>query len=854
MRPMRKSTERIVILSLMWVWALGANAQLSGVVIDNMTGDTIQFPSVGYKGNHVMVSGDAHGRFSIDRHNGWYLTVSALGYKSQRILVRANTPDEMVVHLVSDTRHLDEVVVKSKRKAKYSRKDNPAVELMKRVIEAKRRTDLANHDFYQYNKYQKITLAVNDVSPDELLNAQKHGQQWLIDQVEVCPYNGKIILPISVDETVTQHLYRREPRSEKDIVKGQSTTGVSQLIETGNVLNSMLKEIFTDVDIYDDQVRLLQYPFTSPIGKDAIGFYRYYIEDTVFVGQDKCIHLQFTPNNIQDFGFRGELYVINDSSLHVKKCSLTIPQRSDVNFVENLRVDQEYTKLANGEWVLSVDDMIVEMALTQFLSKAIVIRTTRLGDYAFDALPKKLFKGRAPTRYEAEAKMRDEKFWQQYRAVELTKSESSMDAFIHRMEQTKGFKYILFGVRALIENFVETGTQNTKSKFDIGPINTIVSNNFVDGLRFRASGQTTAALHPHWYWKGYYAYGVKSDRHYYSSTVTYSFNKKEYQPSEFPSRTLSLELANDVMAPTDKFLSTDKDNVFTAVRWKKVDQMYFYSRQKLKFDWETSGGFQTTFDIKRESNEPTGDLEFHRLADGESVRKIRTTEMTLAFRFCPGRTYVNSKQHRLPVNFDAPEFTLTHTMGFDGLLGGQYKYNYTELGVYKRFWMNSWGKMDLRIKGGAQWNKVPFPLLIMPPANLSFILDEGTFALMNSMEFLNDRFAMVDLSWDLNGKLFNRVPLIKKLKFREVIGIKGMMGYLTSKNNPFLERNAQDAMLFRFPEATHLMENDKPYLELVAGIHNIFKFFEVVYVRRLTYTDLPGVQKNGVRFGFVFTF
>ncbi len=851
---MKKSTERIIILSILWTCALLAHAQITGVVVDNATGDTIQFPSAVYKGNHVMASGDEHGRFTIDRHNGWYLTVSALGYKPQRIMIRANTPGDMVIRLKSDTKNLDEVVVKSKRKSKYSRKNNPAVELMKRVIEAKKRTDLANHDFYQYNKYQKITLAVNDISPDELENAQKRKQQWLLEQVEICPYNGKLILPISVDETVTQHLYRRDPRSEKDIVKGQSSTGVNQLIETGNILNSMLKDVFTDVDIYDDQVRLLQYPFTSPIGKDAIGFYRFYIEDTVFVGQDRCIHLQFTPNNIQDFGFRGELYVINDSSLHVKKCSLTIPSRSDVNFVENLRVDQEYTKLSNGEWVLSVDDMIVEMALTQFLSKAIVIRTTRLSDYAFDPLPKKLFKGRATTRYEAEAKMRDEKFWQQYRTVELSKSESSMDAFIHRMEQTKGFKYILFGIKALIENFVETGTQNSKSKFDIGPINTIVSNNFVDGLRFRASGQTTAALNPHWFWKGYYAYGVKSNRHYYSSTVTYSFNKKEYQPSEFPSRTISLELARDVMSPTDKFLSTDKDNVFTALRWQKVNQMYFYSRQKLKFDWETAGGFQATFDIKRESNEPTGDMEFTRIDDGSRVGKIHTTEMTLAFRFCPGRTYVNTKQHRLPVNFDAPEFTLSHTMGFDGFLGGEYKYNYTELGVFKRFWLNSWGKMDLRVKGGAQWNKVPYPLLIMPPANLSYVLDEGTFALMGNMEFLNDRFAMVDIMWDLNGKLLNRVPLIKKLKLREIIGIKGMMGHLTSKNNPFLEQNANDPVLFNFPEGTRLMENDKPYLELVVGVHNIFRFFQVAYVRRLTYTDLPGVKKNGVRFGFQFTF
>lgn len=839
---------------LVWILAQTANAQITGTVIDAQTGDPISRPSASYKGNHISVSGDSTGYFSVERHNGWYLTISALGYKPQRILIKENTPSSQVFKLKSDTRNLGEVVVKSKRKKKYSRKDNPAVELMKRVVAAKKKTDLENYDFYQYNKYQKITLAVNDITSEELESDLFKKRQWLINQIETCPYNDKLILPISVDETVTQHLYRKQPKSKKEIVKGQSSTGVNQLIETGNVLNTMLKDVFTDVDLYDDQIRLLQFPFTSPIGKDAVAFYRFYIEDTVYVGQDRCFHLQFTPNNQQDFGFRGELYILADSTLHVKRCELTIPKRSDVNFVDNLHIEQEYTKLADGEWVLTKDDMIVEMSLAKFLSKAIVIRTTRLSDYAFDELPKKLFKGKANTRYEADAKMRKEDFWNQYRTVELTKSESSMNAFIHRMEQTKGFKYILFGVKALVENFVETGTQNTKSKFDIGPINTIVSKNFVDGIRLRASGQTTAALNPHLFWKGYYAYGTESHKNYYSSLLTYSFNKKEYQPSEFPSRTISFETTYDVMSPSDKFLMTDKDNVFTVFRWAKVDQMYFYNRQKLKFDWETDWGFRTTAQLKTESNEPTGELSFNRLADGSPVNKIRTTEATLSFELCPGRSYINTKQHRIPVNFDAPEFRISHTMGFNGFLGGRYRYNYTEIGLYKRFWMKSWGRINTRIKAGAQWNKVPFPLLIMPPSNLSYISEEETFALMNNMEFLNDRFAMIDLSWDMNGKVFNRIPLLQKLKWREIIGIKGMVGHLTDKNNPFLEENANDPDLFVFPKGAYFMDKNEPYWELSVGVQNILKFFRVEYVRRLSYTKLPTAKRQGIRFSFEFSF
>ena len=851
--------------------SMAARAQLSGVVTDAATGDTLLYPSASYKGHHIAVSGNAQGRYSIERHEGWVLTFSAVGYQSRNITITGKTPQTLNIKLKPDTKTLAEVVVRQKR-GRYSRKDNPAVELMKRVVAAKKKTDLANHAYYQYNKYQKITLAVNDIQPSDIDSGFFAKKQWLIDQIETSPYNHKLILPVSVDETVTQHIYRKDPKSEKDIVMGQQSTGVNQLLATGDILNTALKDVFTDIDLYDDQIRLLQFPFTSPIGKNAVAFYRYYIADTVYVDRDLCYHLEFLPNNQQDFGFRGDLYVLADSTLHVKRCELTIPKRSDVNFVENLRVTQEYAKLPNGEWVLSVDDMIVEMKVASFLSKVLVTRTTRLSDYAFDPLPKQLFKGKASSRREANANMRDEAFWNQYRTVELTKSETGMNAFIHRIEQLKGFKYVIFGVKALVENFVETGDLNHPSKLDVGPVNTMVTSNFIDGLRFRVSGQTTANLNKHWFFSGYYAHGVNSHKNYYKGEVTYSFNKKDYLPREFPKRTLTFTSTYDVMAPSDKFMHTDKDNVFTAFKWAKVDKMMFYNRQQLQFDFEEEWGLKTTFELKTEEDEAAGRLFFQTLdshvdmasdINGLSEKmagkylhngKMRTTELTLQFQLASGRTYINTKQRRIPMNLDAPVFTLRHTMGVKGLLGGDYTYNLTEAGIYKRFWMNSWGKIDTYIKAGAQWNKVPYPLLIMPAANLSYIVQNETFNLINNMEFLNDRYASLDVSWDLNGKIFNRIPLLKKLKWREYIGVKTLWGTLTDKNNPTLEKNAGDPVLMVFPSGSYVMDSKRPYVELVAGVHNIFKIVHVEFVHRCNYTYLPIAHRNGIRLMMRMTF
>lgn len=842
---MHSKLFRIYIL-LLFLWlSVAAQAQITGVVTDALTGDTIAYPSASYKGHHMAVSGDAQGRFSIEHHEGWVLTISAVGYQSKEFTMKANSPLTMAVKLKPDTRTLKEVVVRTKRN-RYSRKDNPAVELMKRVIAAKKKTDLSNHDFYQYNKYQKITLAVNDIQKADIDSGFFAKKQWLIDQMETSPYNHKLILPISVDETVTQHIYRKNPKSEKDIVLGQQSTGLNQLLETGDILNNVLKDVFTDVDLYDNQVRLLQFPFTSPIGKDAIAFYRYYIEDTVYVDHDLCYHLQFLPNNQQDFSFRGELYILADSTLHLKRAELSIPKRSDVNFVDNLNITQEYTQLPNGEWVLSVDDMVVELKVTNFMSKALVVRTTRLSDYAFDELPKQLFKGKAATRREANVMMRDESFWNQYRTVELTKSESEMDAFIRRVQQLKGFKYIIFGAKALIENFVETGDLNHPSKVDIGPVNTIFTSNFIDGFRTRISAQTTANLNKHWFFAGYYAHGWRSHKNYYNAEVTYSFNKKDYLPREFPKRTLTFSSTYDIMSPSDKFMGTDKDNVFTAFKWSKVDKMMFYNRQKITFEWESEWGLRTIVGLKTEANEAAGALYF-------PVGTLRTTEWSLNFQLAPGRTYVNTKQRRSPINMDAPVFSLGHTMGVK-FLGGDYRYNFTEAGIYKRFWMNSWGKIDARVKAGAQWNKVPFPLLIMPAANLSYIRQDETFNMINNMEFLNDRYASLDVAWDLNGKILNRIPLLKKLKWREYIGVKTLWGKLTDRNNPTLLANAANPMLWAFPVGSYVMDPKRPYVELIAGVHNIFKILHVEFVHRCNYTHLPTAKRNGVRFMMRVTF
>jgi hypothetical protein len=731
------------------------------------------------------------------------------------------------------TQRLAGVDVEAHR-SRYSRKNNPAVEMMRKVIAAKRYTDLSRRDYYQYSRYQKLTLAVNDITPSHFENPMFKGKQWLVNQVEFCPYNNKLILPVSLQETVSEEIYRREPRDRRTIVRGINQEGVSDLFQTGDILTTLLSDVFSDVNIYDDQIRLLRHYFTSPIGDGAISFYRYYIEDTIYVDRDLCFHLSFLPNNQQDFGFRGDLYVLADSSWQVRRCQMTIPPQSDVNFVNGMRLWQDFSRLDDGSWVLTADELFTELRWASFMESFAVVRSTRLSDFSFNPLPQRLFKGSKREMRDANAMMRNDDFWAQYRQVELTKSESSMDRFIKGMQQTKGFGAIIFCLKALIENFVETGSKQHPSKVDIGPVNTMITGNYVDGLRTRLSAQTTANLDSNLFLSGYVAHGWRSKKNYYRGDIIWSFNKKEYLPREYPKRTLTLTSTYDVMSPCDRFLDTDKDNVFAAFKWASVEQMMFYNRQQLAFEYETYGGVKTTLSLKTEHDAPAGDIDF---------LPFRTTELHAELRFAPGETFINTKQRRMPVSLDAPVFTLGHTIGISGLLGGDHTFHLTEATAYKRFWLgHGWGKLECRLKAAAQWNQVPGLLLIMPEANLSYIMSDNMFELVNNMEFLTDRYASAMINWDLSGKLFNRIPLLRRLKWREWLSVRCMWGDLTSKNAASLLGLSPDG---DFTFGT--LDPHHPYWEVSAGIHNIFKLLHVEYVRRLNYLYLPTAHKQGIR-------
>lgn len=809
------------------------------------------------------------------------------------------------VRLKPSSLDMTEVVVSAEKK-KYSRKNNPAVELMLKVIDAKKSRDMRTNDYVSYNKYARTMLALNEFSADSLeVNETLKTKAFLKNYAEIFPETGKTIVPISIEEKKTTEFYRKRDATSKSIVQGYHSETLLDVLATGEYIETKFKNNLKDVDIYKDEMILLEHNFISPIGGNAaIRFYHYALGDTVDLDGDRCIKVAFSPGNPQDFGFSGYLYIMADSTYRVRRAKFGVPVASGINFVETMDVDQEYVSLPSGEQICSKNRMMMQLKLTSYLNKILVDYSVNYSDWSFEPFPDSKLDFLGDEKYEKNARSRNNEYWTQNRPDTLSYAQANVAEMKRKFVEYPVVKAAVYGMRVILDNYLETSTNpNKPSKFIIGPFFSMIGVNNAEGFHLRLGAQTTGAFHKHWFLSGWAKYGFKDRRPKGFFEVTYSFNEKEKEVIAYPIRTLSLSYTNDIQGPSDKYLQYDKDNTFMSLTWGANRFQSYFERFKLKYDWEFNNGLRLNAAFVRESNLGAGDLYFNTIREWDDAKEIQSrvndnmqtnvsleqvfrsnqityTEFQVGVEFQPGVKYLNTKTKRYLANREAPIYGIQHTVGIKGFLGGDYNYNYTELTLKKRFWLKSWGNIDAFHCAAFQWNTVPFQLLCLPRVNMSYVRNDNTFSLMRSMEFLHDRTFTMMYRWNLNGKLLNRIPLIKKLKWRENIGFNVMWGYLTDKNNPnrFNDTNRYPDMqskmsdpgydyLYPFPgewvpnnegireyqPITQVMNSWVPYVELNVGLSNIWKFFSIDYYHRLTY-NRADTQTWGLRIEFEASF
>lgn len=820
--------------------------QINGLLVDSITNEPLPFAAVFLKGSDRGTMTDENGRFDINTSvNFINVSVSLMGYNNKEVFVTKGESNNITIQLVPTGVALNELVVKPK-KEKYSKKNNPAVAFAKRVMAKKKQYDPKNHPYYSFEKYYKLTCGLTGFSNDK--------ESWILKKfkflhefMDTSEVSGKRILPMSIKERVSTESYRLNPESHKEYIKGVKRAGIDEVFDEESI-QRFLEDVFREINIFSNDVTFMQNRFVSPLSNIGTDFYKYYLNDTVTINGVKCIDLSFSPFNPQSFGFNGRIYVCaDDTTMFVKKVKMNVPKDINLNYVEKIYIEQDFEKAPDGSRLKTRDDMTVEFRIIPATQELYARRVAIYSDHSFEKpQDESIFKKEATKITAADANYMPEEFWKDNRKTPIKESENSVKHILARLRQVPLFYWGEKVVVTLVSGYIPTSKE---SRFDFGPMNTTISGNTLEGLRLKTGGMTTANLNDHLFARGYVAYGFGDKKWKYSGQLEYSFNKKKYHNLEFPIHSLRLLHKYDLDHLGQHYLYTNDDNVFLALK-RMPDKAVTYKRtSELEYKLETESGFSIAAGMKFDIQEASKFIPF---VDGygKTYDNYKETSFNITLRYAPGETFYQTKTYRIPINLDAPVFTLSHTYAPKGFLGSKYCINKTEVGVQKRFWLSAFGYTDIILKGGKIWSNVAFPDLMLPNANLSYTIQPESFVLMSPMEFMNDRYLSWDITYWANGAIFNRLPLIKYLKLREAFSFRGLYGKLKDSNNP-----ANNLELLRFPDMNNSSPMDKtPYMEMGVGIDNILTCLRVDYVWRLTYMNRTNIDRRGLRIQLHFTF
>lgn len=771
---------------------------------------------------------------------------------------------------------LQELVVKPKRQ-KYKKKGNPAYELMQDVRRKAPLYDPTSGETYSYDFYEKILLGMNDmtVDPDNKTTG------FLADYMAMAYNTGKPVILLSIKEKAGEEFWKNGKRDTRIISRANS--GVDDAFNQDNI-NKLLEDVLRPIDIYSNDITLMQQRFVSPLGRLAGDYYHYNINDTVlFPGDDrKYIELTFAPVNPESFSFNGRLYVADDSTRFIKRVEMRIPNAINLNYIDNIFVTQEFMQDYEGRRHLLTDDMALELRIVAGTPSFYGRRTLARANFRTkEDREEKAQKDSEDILIQTE-EVSPQAMAPERRLIPLSNAEMRLAGIHDELRKRPLFYWAEKVIMVVAKGYVGTGGYQNPgpgsrwlegtslygaasasslisrdSRFDFGPVNTLISYNTLEGVRLRLGGMTTGALSPHLFGRVYAAWGFRDKRWKYEIEGEYSFRPKKIHSREFPIHSLRLTHRYDIDMLGQNYLFTNADNIFLSLKRKESNLDTYRRLSMLEYTLELENNFSVVAGLRHQIQFATRFVPFVN-GDGRQYRHFSQSSFFVKLRYAPGEVFYEGRMIRQPINMDAPVIQLSHEYGPKGFLGSTYTLNVTEASFQKRFWFSSFGFTDIILKGGKIWSKVQYPSLLWPNANLSYTIQPESYSLMNPLEFANDWYASLDLTYWLNGLIFNRIPYINKLRLREIFTFKLLTGGLTKKNDP-----EYDTSLFRFPSEVQGMEGDltpttilgkKPYMEIGVGLDNILTILRVDYVWRLTYRDVPGVSHSGLRVSLHFSF
>lgn len=821
---------------------------ITGHVRDASTKEGLAFATVAAPDNGTGTQTDESGRYSIRSAKPiTQLRFSYVGYKS---IVITNTTDS--VRMVKDimlepqTELLKEVVVKPK---KYRNKNNPTVELIRLVIDNRKNNRVENFGTFQEEQYEKIMMGLSNLSEKTKNRRVLRSWKFAMDNVDTTKISGAGIVPAYLQESIQDFYSKNDPKTRKTLVKAIQKVRFPLLDEDG--IEKYLRYMYQDVDIYDNFVVLLTDHFLSPIADNAPLFYRYYPIDTIEDAGSKIVRLQFFPRNKTDMLLQGELHIALDSTYPVTRIIFGLNPNVNLNWVRSLEVDQSFQKTSNNKWVLNEESLSLDFGATKrsmgfFGERFISHQSPRVNAIVPDSVFKTGNESRVILK---NADKHNADYWEDSRHTDLTDIEAATYRNIDSLQRTRLFANLARTVFTLT-----TGYYKPLPGYEIGPIHTFYSFNDVEGTRVRFGGRTNPDFSKHINLEGFGAYGFGDKRWKFGIGANIALSRRAY--NLFPYNLLRINYQEDLMVPGLIPVGTfARTNITTSITRGPNDRFHFQKKFNAQYEKEFSNKMSFMLGFERRELEQVGSLRFTSTEDvNVEGGPIITSKPFIQMRFAPGEEYYQTKngwRQRIRFNFISQ---VKYSRGMAGFWGGQYKFDEIIVSAYKFSNTPPFGYNYFYVEAGALFGKVPYPLLTVHRANQTFSYRFMAYNMMNFMEFVSDRYVATHIEHSFYGFFTNKIPLIRKLKLRELFTLKVLYGQVSDQNKP-----VAGSGLFEFPKypdgrpLTYTLDK-KPYVEIGAGIGNILKVFRVDFIWRMTYLEIPGASRFGVRAAGVMSF
>jgi hypothetical protein len=802
----------------------GQVTKIMGSVTDAITNEPIPFANVYFKGTTIGVTSDFNGLFSIESKLATdTLTASVMGYKSQNRKVLKNRFQEISFRLEPHQIDLPEVVILAG--------ENPAEVLLKKIIGRKEENRKKDFEALQYEVYNKMAVDANNISEQFQQRRLLRPFRFIFDYVDTSTISGKTYLPIFLSETLSEVYVRNSPPSQKEVIRAAKISG----IENESVLQFM-GNMFQQYDFYDNYFSIFQKNFISPIANFGLNHYKYYLVDSTFIGDKWCYKIMFKPRRKQELTFTGNFWV-NDTTFAIKSFELRIADDANINFINDLVLSQEFDLIDGKYWLVTKDAGIGDFNILKdskttlgFFGK----KTTTYRNFVFDVPRDRKFYSQ-PTNVIVSKKAydMDEAFWRANRHDSLSKDEKTVYFLIDSLQNLPAFQTWIDIVETIVTGYYKTNF------IEWGPYASLLSFNAIEGTRFRLGGRTTSRFNERIRLEGHLAYGTDDGKFKYGGGFLFLPNKN-------PRRALRVRYKYDIEQLGNSPNAFREDFLFAALfRRNPADKLSMTKELFFSYDHEWFNGLSSRLSVLNKEIIPVY-RELIPVRDnlGEILYKKQVGVFELGFetRFAFNEKFLIGDFDRISVGTKYPIIGIQYSYGIQGAFSGEYEYHKLTVGMRQWFNVLNLGWSKYIIETGKIWGTLPYPLLKLHPGNETFLFDEYSYNLMNYYEFISDQYVSVYYTHHFDGFFLNRIPLMRKLKWREVGFFNGVIGTLSERNEWF---NV-------LPANTYSLK--KPYMEAGVGIENIFKIFRIDGIWRLSHLDNEEINRFAVFLSFYFAF